>query len=327
MIKKKMKKPVIITLIVTLILSMTSIGVYANDESEPCETIESIEQEVENYLAEQRPEIEVGSESYIEYLFDLLTFEDDDILAESEYYEQIKIYASEYLSQLNNPDTTEESVANGETIIELTDEEKAKTIDSVIDEAKTEDAILEEISIIKDPIYSTQASYSDSKAVNYAKKYGNSYNSQYNKYSADCTNFVSQCVKAGGKSMTKPSTIPTGVKDTTKYWYSVRYLTGNNEMHYNWKESSSFIRVSDFYTYWKNKGITTASYSTKTKLQNGAAIGDVVQLKNGNGKWYHSIIITGGSKGNRTYSGHSNNCVNKQVSKISGAVSYRALKF
>lgn len=119
-----------------------------------------------------------------------------------------------------------------------------------------------------------------------------------------------------------------GVNETKKYWYSIRYEEwhGNSSV-YRWKESTSFIRVGDFYTYWKNKGITTTSYSNKTKLQNGAAIGEVIQLKNGDGKWFHSIIITGGSKGDRLYCGHSSNRKDYPVKKISGAVSFRGLKF
>lgn len=170
--------------------------------------------------------------------------------------------------------------------------------------------------------------YSDSAAVAYARKWAKSRNSQYNSYSSDCTNFVSQCVEAGGKNMTKPSTVPIGIKETTSYWYSVRYKEWHgNSYVYKWNESTSFIRVADFYTYWKNKGITTASYSSKEKLQNGAAIGDVVQLKNGDGKWFHSIIITGGTKGAREYCGHSSKRLDEPVKNISGAVSYRALKF
>lgn len=128
--------------------------------------------------------------------------------------------------------------------------------------------------------------------------------------------------------MTKPQWIQEGVKDTTNYWYSVRYEEWHtNNYVYRWKESSSFIRVADFYSYWKNKGIKTASYSTKAKLQDGVSIGDVVQLKNGDGKWFHSIIITGGTKGSRTYCGHSYARKDEPVKNISGAVSYRALEF
>lgn len=165
------------------------------------------------------------------------------------------------------------------------------------------------------------AAYADSKAIEYARKYYSLRNYSYNHYDADCTNFVSQCVKAGGKSMTKPADIGQRITKTTKYWYVAR--TPNGKASYRYDESSSFINVSDFYTYWINHEITAVSYSTKVKLQGGAIPGDVVQLKNGDGKWFHSIIITGGSKGARTYCVHSNNIKDAKVANISGAVSYR----
>ena len=44
--------------------------------------------------------------------------------------------------------------------------------------------------------------YSPAKAVTYARKYCKNYNSDYIKYpGADCANFVSQCLKAGGQSL------------------------------------------------------------------------------------------------------------------------------
>lgn len=124
--------------------------------------------------------------------------------------------------------------------------------------------------------------------------------------------------------MTKPSTIPTGITGSVNHWYSVRYTSNGT---YKWKESSSFINVLDFYTYWKNKGITTASYSSKAALKNGAGVSNIVQLKNGSGKWYHSIIITGGVGDRMTYCCHTGDVEGGLIDNISGAVSYRALKF
>lgn len=259
----------------------------------------------------------------MDYLTELLMFENDECLKRISQYEDIKIYASEYLSNLNNNN----AIVEKDKKIYLNANEQGKTIDLIKKEAE-EEVIAEEKNKIVSNAIMNQKGYSDSRAINYAIKWAKSRNSLYNSYSADCTNFVSQCVKAGGKSMYKPSPTPTGVKNTTKYWYSVRYEDWHaNHYIHRWKESTSFIRVSDFYMYWKNKGIKTASYSIKSKLQNDAAIGDVIQLKNGSGKWFHSIIITGGSKGARKYCGHSSNRLDEPVKNISGSVSYRALKF
>ena len=77
----------------------------------------------------------------------------------------------------------------------------------------------------------------------------------------------------------------------------------------------------------ENKGIKSKSYANKTKLQNGVHKGDVVQSKNGDGKWFHTIIITAGKKGNWKYCGHTNNRLDYQVEKISNATAFRALEF
>lgn len=285
--------------------------------------VSDAEKFIELFFKKNNVKIEIGSIEYVDYLTDLLMFEDDKNLKELPQYEDIKIYASEYLSNLN----VQEAVVEKDKKFFLNKDEQDKTIDLIKEEAREEMAAEEKYDNVLNESIEPNG-YNDSDAVKYAKKWAKSRNSKYKSHSADCTNFVSQCVKAGGKSMSKPSSIPVGVKDTTKYWYSVRYEEWHtNHYIYRWKESTSFIRVSDFYTYWKNKGIATASYSSKAKLQNGAKIGDVVQLKKGDGKWFHSIIITGGSKGARKYCGHSKDRLDEPVKNISGAVSYRALKF
>lgn len=42
------------------------------------------------------------------------------------------------------------------------------------------------------------AAYNRNNAATYAKKHAKNYNPSYDKFDADCTNFVSQCVAAGG---------------------------------------------------------------------------------------------------------------------------------
>ena len=46
------------------------------------------------------------------------------------------------------------------------------------------------------------SAYSTDKAIKYARKYCKNYNPDYKKYNgADCANFVSQCLIAGGQSL------------------------------------------------------------------------------------------------------------------------------
>lgn len=326
-----MKRFLNIFLCFILIFNVCIITSFAEDKSSTTgsdtATVKETETALLNYLNSKEEKIQIGTPEYTEYLVELLMFENDESLKALPQYENIKIYASEYLTQIDNPNAT----VSKDGRMQLNKAEEAKTIADIKEEAKAEtmEAMAETSVELPSAEASATSGYSDSKAVAYAKKWATSQNPLYkNHYNVDCTNFVSQCVKAGGKSMKKPSTIPTGINETTKYWYSVRYDDcRTNNIIYRWKESTSFIRVTDFFTYWKNKGISTAYYSTKKAAQNGAVIGDVVQLKNGDGRWFHSIIITGGSKGNRTFCAHSDSYKDKPVSKISGAVSYRSLKF
>lgn len=334
------RKLFIIVVMITMVFGLFSNSFAFADadnlmEGDSIDTIEvnrvsDAEELLEKYFEEIGYNIEIGTPDYVEYLTDLLIFEEDEDLKKLSQYENIKIYASEYLTSLNDSGLSE---IKGNKVL-LNEREECKSIAAIKKEA-AEEAILEDVEsnvlgMLPDIKAKAAKGYSASDAVKYARTWARWRNPLYNTHRYDCTNFVSQCVKAGGKSMTKPSPIPAGLNETSKYWYSVRYLDGAgnaNEPRYKWRESSSFTVVGDFYSYWKSKGITTKSYSSKTKLQNGAKIGEVVQLKNGDGKWFHSIIITGGNKGDRTYCGHSSNRKDYPVKKISDAVSYRGLKF
>ena len=104
----------------------------------------------------------------------------------------------------------------------------------------------------------------------------------------DCTNFVSQCVYAGGISMKKKNGVGSGAYKTDSYWY-----------HYkndgNWYYSTSWIRVAGgygFYDYWydDNHGYRTysgLSYSTTVAY---AGVGDVIQIEE-SGVRKHSLFV------------------------------------
>ena len=100
--------------------------------------------------------------------------------------------------------------------------------------------------------------YSVKKAVQYAHKWSEEdeyiRNPEYDDYGkhADCTNFVSQCVHAGGIKMTMPQSHPINkIHSTVKYWYA---KMPPQRPHYIYSTSTSWIRVSDFYRYFKGVG-------------------------------------------------------------------------
>lgn len=105
-------------------------------------------------------------------------------------------------------------------------------------------------------------------AINYAQKYALNYNPQYKDFSAsggDCTNFVSQCLTAGGLELTY------SWRPYTNAWYNVQYLRNyllenNIAAEYPKIPPNPAGSVIQFFNpeknWWAHSGIIT--YSTKT---------------------------------------------------------------
>ncbi|WP_108308508.1 amidase domain-containing protein [Metalysinibacillus jejuensis] len=168
------------------------------------------------------------------------------------------------------------------------------------------------------------ATYNRTAAAEYAVKWHDGRNSLYKKHSADCTNFVSQAVFAGGKEMKKPSTRPSGITSDTNNWYSERYsLPAYN---YGWRETSSWVNVEDFKTFWAKTQSVVTSSSKNTIIAN-ANVGDVIQLQASSGsRFYHSLIVHKKADGTLYLAAHSIDRVNLSIKDIS-AYNLRVIKF
>lgn len=129
--------------------------------------------------------------------------------------------------------------------------------------------------------------YNRSKAAAYAEKWAFSRNPRYISFDGmggDCTSFISQCIYAGSGIMNY--TPVTGwyynsASDRSASWsgvpYLYRFLTANQSV-------GPFAQVSN-----------------PASMQ----IGDVIQLGDENGKWYHSLLVTGGISGDLLVSTHT----------------------
>lgn len=111
------------------------------------------------------------------------------------------------------------------------------------------------IDIVSDELSKTPSTYyipNLSAAINYAKKYASSPNTDsYNYYSgADCTNFASQILKAGGKSTDsqwKPYTSKwINAHSFTLYWYM---KNGAHNGYGSFNAVSANVRAGDFISY------------------------------------------------------------------------------
>lgn len=192
----------------------------------------------------------------------------------------------------------------------------------------------------------TFAYYNGQAAANYAKAHyeTKNYNTDYNTYpKADCTNFISQCVKAGGKEMSKsPNRKPGKVEETKTYWYSQKYIVEKNFLGVKWKtnewaESTSWVRVAGgygFYNYWNNK-VKCIEYRDLDQLRKNAAVGDVIQVRSAtkSGKTHSTIVGEKLSNGEIVLYYHTNDTCkelgkfNKDFGDRSGNNIYTLFKF
>ncbi|MBR7071112.1 MAG: amidase domain-containing protein [Clostridia bacterium] len=116
--------------------------------------------------------------------------------------------------------------------------------------------------------------YNRNNAVNYARKWALSRNPAYYDFQeigGDCTNFASQCIYAGAKVM---NTTPV----TGWYYHSVS------------NRSASWTGVEYLYQFLiHNRSVGPYAHIVS---EEEAQPGDIVQLGNSGGEFYHSPVIT-----------------------------------
>lgn len=93
--KRKLRLILMLGLSLSIGIPSFAFAVASNESVEM--TVGDAENELTVYLQKYHPEIQIGSEQYVDFLVDLLMFEDEKMLEKHPQYEEIKIYASEYL--------------------------------------------------------------------------------------------------------------------------------------------------------------------------------------------------------------------------------------
>ena len=138
--------------------------------------------------------------------------------------------------------------------------------------------------------------YERFKAAQYARRWALSANPEYYHFGGivgDCTNFISQCLLAGGAVMNY---------DKIKGWY---YINSYNRSP-SW---TSVLALEHFLL--TNKGVGPFGHIERLdKLE----IGDLIQLRQNPTHFNHTLIITE-IKGNEIFvCAHSNDALNKALS-------------
>jgi hypothetical protein len=146
----------------------------------------------------------------------------------------------------------------------------------------------------------TSGTYNYQAMADYAKKYWSSYNPDYPDFNGageggDCTNFVSQSLKAGGWKH-----VPGDGTDFHK-WF------GNSDI-----QSDSFVGVNEF-SWFALSSKRVTSLANVYQLD----VGDVLQMDfNKDGSKDHTMIVTSRVNGVPYLSYHSTNTYNRSLASI-----------
>ena len=145
----------------------------------------------------------------------------------------------------------------------------------------------------------TELDYDRNAAVAYAKKWAFGRNPAYYDFSSlggDCTNFASQCLFAGAGVMNFTPTLGwyyKSLNDRAPAWAGVEFL---------------------FNFLVNNAG--TGPYGKQVSLD-GLEPGDIVQLGNAAGDYYHSPVVVGVRNGMIFVAAHTFDAFNRPLSSYS----------
>lgn len=271
-----MKQQVLSILIALGILVSFVAPVEANQNDVNMQmTIGEIENIVIEYFNEQGIVYKPGSQETLDSFYNLLMNDGNKSIKENKYYHEIEAFAAEYIYR----ETTD---LQSESIAEIRD----MTLNDIRNEIIKEEKVNKDLIRNSTDMVTMSYSYSPSLASSYAQNWAKSFNPTYNKYSSDCTNFVSQAIHHGG--------LPFGNTGATSniFWHS-KIINGKRE------DSRAWLVAHDFRTYWSVKGRSQTRYTTKSAVNSNATVGDVLSYQyKSTGRVWHSVFVSKKISGN-----------------------------
>ena len=150
--------------------------------------------------------------------------------------------------------------------------------------------------------------YNRARAVEYARRWALARNPLFVNFAGrggDCTSFVSQCVYAGSCQMNFTQDFGwyyISTTDRAPAWSSVEYF-------YDFMTGAPNFRT-------RNGGIGPYGIEVDST---GVLEGDVVQLADETGDFYHTLLITGFSEGQTLVSAHTNDALDKPLASYNYA--------
>lgn len=126
---------------------------------------------------------------------------------------------------------------------------------------------------------SLERAYDRRKAVQYAERWWNDYNPQFKVFEVDCTNYISQCLLAGGGWMHGEPNREIG------WWYS------GDSWSFSWSVAHSMR--------WYLSGATKSIIGTEVDDAEQLQLGDVICYDfEGDGRWDHTTIVVAKDENN-----------------------------
>ncbi|RKQ28654.1 amidase domain-containing protein [Oceanobacillus halophilus] len=132
-------------------------------------------------------------------------------------------------------------------------------------------------------------SYDRRAAVQYAERWWNSYNPDYRVFDVDCTNYVSQCLRAGGAPMRGAPVRERG------WWYS------GDSWSFSWAVAHSLR--------WYLSGSTQGLRGKEIENPEDLLPGDIICYDfQGDGRWDHNtIVVSKDAQGMPLVNAHTDN--------------------
>ncbi|PAE15908.1 hypothetical protein CHH91_11970 [Virgibacillus sp. 7505] len=147
----------------------------------------------------------------------------------------------------------------------------------IIHDERVEDAVQPHVQGLvvyesNDQDFDRQFTYDRRAAVQYAERWWNDYNPAYKKFEVDCTNYISQCLRAGGAPM-------RGEPDRNSGWWF------NGE---NWSYSFTVANALRWYLSGSKQGLRGKEVADARLLRPG----DVICYDfEGDGNYNHNTIV------------------------------------
>lgn len=117
--------------------------------------------------------------------------------------------------------------------------------------------------------------YNRREAVRYAELWWNSYNPKYKNFSVNCTNYVSQCLFAGGAPM-------WGTPNRSEGWW---YTGKEDGWSFSWAVAHSLM--------WYLAGSDHGLQAVQKERASDLTLGDVICYDfSGDDRWDHTTIVT-----------------------------------